>query len=189
MQEERAPVAVHDVGDVHPGRAVVLGAVDAGQALLGLVVPRAAGAVVVVADDEGVVGQAHHARAAEVGAAEFGLVFDLAERKHSRVLDGVDLVASRERARSPPPEAGDGQFGEIPLLGLAAAQVVDEEHLVAGEVLQLVRAGVDVGHLAHGADVEHLLHGVAHRPPCRARSTRRSRAGRLPAGRRVPAGP
>ena len=55
-----------------------------------------------------------------------------------------------------------------------------------GEVLQPVRAGVDVGHLAHRADMDHLLHGVGHRLLAELVVFGGADAGRLPARRRVP---
>ena len=74
VQKERAPVAVHDVRDIDPGRPIVLGPIDTGETFLRLVVSRTTGSVIIVRDKESAVGQPEHAGAAEIGAASLGLV-------------------------------------------------------------------------------------------------------------------
>ena len=76
VHEQVAPERVHDVRHVAPTRAVVLRPVDAGQALLPLVVARAAGAEVVVGGEQRTVRQARDGRAAEIGKRPLRLVLD-----------------------------------------------------------------------------------------------------------------
>src|SRR4029079_15478547 len=81
VDEQGAPITVHDVSDVYPGGAVILGAIDAREAFLVFVIARAAAPEIVMAENQGVVSKPNDARAAEVSSCKFRLVFDLAKGK------------------------------------------------------------------------------------------------------------